>query len=200
MIRPSDFRHIRLALAAALAMLLAGAAVVAYLANWHKAERRLSREADAAHREIQLRLARAREEEAEIKAKIDRFNGLLARGIIGEEHRLDWVEQIRRIRTTRRLLDLSYEIAPQTPIDPLAAPGTSGAYEFYASPMQLRLPLLHEGDLVNFLGDLEQSASAFIRPRSCTVERAAPAAGTNAQLRADCVIDWITVRERTPAG
>lgn len=203
MFRRSDLRHVRLSLAAAVLMLAAGAAAVAYVNEWRNTERRLTAQAEAAQREIQLRLSRAREEEAEIKAKIERFNALLDRGIIGEERRLDWVEQIRGIRGARRLLDLSYEISPQGPLETSAAPGASGNYEFFASPMHLVLPLLHEGDLIGFIGDLQSSASAFIRPRRCVVERAAGAPGSsvaNAQLRADCVIDWITVRTRTPAG
>lgn len=203
MIRRSDFRYLRASLAATIVMIVASGLLVAYVADWHKKERRLTEQAEDSHRQLQTRLARAREEEAEIKSKIDQFNALLARGVVGDERRLDWVEQLRNIRSGRRLLDLSYELSPQGLLDPLAAPVSSGGYEFYASPMRLTLPLLHEGDLINLLDDLEATVSAYIRPKRCTVERAVGAGGTptgNAQLRADCIIDWITVRARLSAG
>jgi hypothetical protein len=141
---------------------------------------------------------RARDEQAEISAKIGRFGELAAAGIVGEERRLEWVERIREIRSVRRLYDLQYEIAPQRPLDANAAPGNSGSFEFMSSTMRLQLDLLHEQDLIHFLDDLEHSVSAFVRPERCSVERsgAAGPAGSIALLKAECTLDWITIRER----
>ena len=137
-----------------------------------------------------------RSEETEIKQKSAVFSGLQARGVIGEEQRLEWVELLKTIRDRRRLLDLQYEIAPQRALD--AAPGS--AFTFYASTMKIQLKLLHEEDLTRLLDDLRQQARALIQVKSCTVSRLprGSADGT-AQLLADCQIDWITLRE-TAAG
>lgn len=199
-----DFRRIRLALAAALVMLVAGAAVVYAAMQLHQAEKKNQAMAQAKRAEIQGKLVRARDEEAEIKNKIARFNALAARGIFGEERRLDWVELIRRIQDARKLIDVQYEIAPQQPLDANILPGAGGAFDYLASTMQLRMKLLHEEDLLNFLTDLRQSAQAHIRVRRCDVERlprGAPAGGHGLppQLAAECTIDWITIRERKGA-
>lgn len=198
-----DFRRIRLSLAAAALMLAAGAAAIFSASQLLKAEKKNHDAAKARRAEIQGQLFRARDEELEIKHKIARFNELTRRGIFGQEQRLDWIEQIRQIKTTRKLLDIQYEITPQLPLDPAILPGSSGDFEFFSSSMQFRMQLLHEEDLLYFLDDLRASAQAFLRIRRCDIDRLPKSGGDgrgpSPQLSATCAADWITVRERKNA-
>jgi len=198
-----DFRRIRLSLAAAIVMAAVGGAIVYASMLLHQAEKKNQAMAQAKRAEIQGKLMRAREEELDIKGKIARYNALSSRGIFGEEQRLDWVEQIRRIKTARKLFDIQYEIAPQQAIDAATLPGSSANFDFLSSPMQMKMKLLHEEDLLNFLADLRAAAQAYLRVRRCDVERLPKAAGESRgippQLSADCTIDWITIRERKGA-
>lgn len=198
-----DFRRIRLSLAAAIAMAAAGGAIVYASMQLNQSEKKNQAMAQAKRAEIQGKLSRAREEELEIKGKIARYNALSSRGIFGEELRLDWVEQIRRIKTARKLFDIQYEIAPQQTLDAATLPGSSANYDFLASSMQMKMKLLHEEDLLNFLSDLRAAAQAYLRVRRCDVDRLPKATGDNRgippQLNADCTIDWITIRERKGA-
>jgi hypothetical protein len=198
-----DFRRIRLSLAAALVLIAAGAAIAFASIRLEQAEKQQRAAAQAKRSEIQGRLARARDEELEIKRKIARYNQLAARGILGEERRLDWVERIREIKNARKLFDIQYEIAPQQRIDSAILPGASADYDFLSSTMQMRMKLLHEEDLLGFLADLRATVPAYIRLRRCDVERlpkaAAGTGGVPPQLAAECTIDWITLRERKSA-
>lgn len=192
-------RHIRWALLALLFMLAAGAAAVLYASQFHAGAVADLARAIEARGEAQKKLFRARDEEQELRATAARFQELDQRGIVGDERRLDWVEQIRRIRERRKLFDLQYEIAPQQPLDGATQ---IGAYRFMASQMRLTLQLLHEDDLLGFLGDLSAQVPAYLRTRRCTVDRLpappAPAPVASPQLRAECELQWITIR--TPAG
>ena len=201
-ITKEDFSRISLSLAAAVIMIIIGAGVVYASLQLHQAEKKGKVMAQARQKESQEKLARARDEELEIKKKIARFNELSNRGIFGEELRLDWIELIRRIKEARKLIDVRYEIAPQQVLDAGILPGSSGSYVYLTSTMQLRMKLLHEEDLLNFLSDLRASAHAYIRVRRCDVERlprASDSGGIPPQLGADCTIDWITVREKKAA-
>lgn len=201
-ITKEDFSRISLSLAAAVIMIIIGAGVVYASLQLHQAEKKGKAMAQARQKESQEKLARARDEELEIKKKIARFNELSNRGIFGEELRLDWIELIRRIKEARKLIDVRYEIAPQQVLDAGILPGSSGSYVYLTSTMQLRMKLLHEEDLLNFLSDLRASAHAYIRVRRCDVERlprASDSGGIPPQLGADCTIDWITVREKKAA-
>ncbi len=182
-----------------LALVGAGA-VLASLKFRDVADKSL-KQATAIQREIKAKLARANDEEIELRDKILRYNAMEQKGILGEEHRLDWIEQIRKVEERHKLLEIQYELAPQKPLDTKVLPLTGGDFEVLSSPMSLDMPLLHELDLLNFLADLNKEVTAYLRLRRCAIERTAPQAATKgsiavAQLRARCELDWITIREK----
>lgn len=195
-----DLKRIGPSLAAAILMAGVGAGIVFTSTQQLQAEKKSHASAQARRAEELNRLARVRDEEQEIKQKIARYNTLAARGIIGDEKRLDWVEHIRRIRDDRQLYDIEYEIAPQQPIDTTILPAGGGRFEFRSSGMRMKLPLLHEYDLLNFLDGLGAAAPAYLRARECSVARLPRDPGRKGgpapQLSAECTIDWITVRDK----
>lgn len=198
-----DFKRISISLAGAIIMLACGAAAIAFLTQLLQVEKKQLAAAQAGRTDIQSKLSRARDEEIEVKKKIARFNELAGHGVFGQEQRLDWIEAIRRIRNDRKLLDIQYEIAPQQPLEAAILPGSSPGFDFYASSMQMKMKLLHEEDLLNFLDDLRAAAPAFLRVRRCDIDRMPKSAGEirglQPQLGADCTIEWITLRERKGA-
>jgi hypothetical protein len=158
------------------------------------------RQAALAQRERQLsteRLARIAEEEREVKEKINVYQRLKALHIIGEERRLEWADAVARIRAQRELLDVRYRVERQRLL--LSAPGKPGNIDFFASTMRVDLALLHEEDLLRFLGDLRDSGNAYYAVRSCSMSRTGNAGGGATlvpRLRADCNIDLITLIDR----
>ncbi|MBS3934949.1 MAG: hypothetical protein KGZ43_02150 [Sulfuritalea sp.] len=178
-----------------LALLLATGLVFAALHYRNQIERE-HQAAQAQLAESSARLARVREDEREIRAKIDRYGEIIARGHTEPEHRLEWVETLRGIREQRRLISMEYEIAPQRPLDPKTV--VTGGYSFLTSTMKLDMLLLHENDLLGLLADLSAQVDALVSVRQCTLERlnGAPQAHPAALLRARCEIDWITLQEK----
>ena len=181
----------------ALAMTLAGGAAI-WASNELATEVRQSHaQAQSGRDAAQRALSATRAEEAEIAAKIDRFRHLVERGAVGPEQRLAWVELIRDARARHGLGAVDYEFSPQRPLDPALAPADTGQLEATSSALRIRMPLLHEGQLVALLDDLVQHASALVRVRECTISRAAATAPGGEQLNADCLLDWITFRPRS---
>lgn len=114
------------------------------------------------------------------------------RGLIGDEHRLDWIRLIDEIRDSGRVAALDYQFGTPQAID------TDGVtdYRFRRSGMQLHMRLLHEGDFLFVLAQLRERASALIRMRSCRLARLADedaGNGRSARLDVYCRLDWITV-------
>lgn len=144
--------------------------------------------------ETRARLARVNEDERDIREKIVRYQEIIQRGLTKPEQRLQWVETLKSIKESRRLLGLNYEIAPQRPLDPKQV--TSGGYDFLVSPMKLDLPMLHEEDLLGLLTDLSSQTQALIGIRRCQIDRLAPGTQGNANLKAVCDIDWIKLQEK----
>lgn len=188
----NDFVRIQLSLAAAIAMIAAGLGI-AWLANQQVRSAMQTRiGASSQLNEYEGKLRQVRAEENEIKEKSALYSNLRARGVIGEEQRLDWVELIKEIKEQRKLLDVQYEFAPQQTLERAALPG----FSFRSSTMKLQMKLLHEGDLLNFINDLRRYAKAYVRVRSCNVTRiprSATPTGSAALLNAECQLDWITI-------
>jgi hypothetical protein len=185
----------------ALALLAAGAA----LAWWSRAAvfeaRRALVSAQEQRRQNTERLARIAEEEREVNANLALYRQLRELNVLGEERRLEWADAIARIRTQRELLDLRYRVERQRLLG--AFPGNPANVEFYASTMQVDLALLHEEDLLRFLGDLRASGNAYYSVRRCGVRRtgmAATGATITPRLHADCLIDLITVVDKAAKG
>lgn len=199
MMRLNDLRRAGASALLALAMALAGAAAVWASTRLAGDVRQAHERALAARTEAQRALAGARAEEAEIAAKIDRFRHLVERGAVGTEQRLAWVELIRDARARHHLGAVDYEFSPQRLLDPLIAPSDADQLEAAGSTLRIRMPLLHEGQLIALLDDLAFNASAVVRVRECSVTRAAMASDAE-QLVADCLLDWITFRPRQGAG
>jgi len=192
-----EMRRLAVPLAIALALLAGGALLVQWSGESLAAAQRLHAAAQAERREAAERLARIAEEEREVSQKLDVYRRLRSLNILGEEQRLEWADAITRIRTQRELLDLRYRVERQQLL--FSALGKPANVEFYASTMKVDLALLHEEDLLRFLGDLRESGNAFYAVRRCSMQRTGQVAtgtGLTPRLRADCEIDLITIIDR----
>lgn len=196
----NDLKRMQWAIAFLVVMTLIGGGSVWSVQQLKRSSEKSLRDVSAERRDIQGKLARAREEQQELRDKIGRFQELKAHGLIGPEQRLDWIEIIARLKATRGIFKLDYDFAPQRPVDASVLPGgaAAGGFEIMSSQMRLQLQLLHEGELLNFLSALRDAVPALVQVRSCTIERLAPGntdRGKNAQLKAECILEWITLRE-----
>jgi hypothetical protein len=181
------------------AALIAGGAVAVVLSQRLVQKAAGERQAATAERQsAQDKLARATDEEREIRDRLADYRKLLDRGVIGGEQRLDWVDRIAEIKARRKLFDVRYSIDAQRAVD---YPGLAGGgdVELLASPMSLEMALLHEEDLFRFLDDLRGALSAHVVVRSCAIqrnERVATEPGLAPRLLATCSIDLVTIRDR----
>lgn len=138
---------------------------------------------------LEQRLMQASNEEQELKLRADQFQRLQQSGMGGGENRLAWTELLRDLQKSLRIPGMSYEFGIQKPLDPkyVDKPG----YAF--SPMRLRLSLLHEGDLINFLSRLQSQAPALVLLRSCKLAPMPKSEDALVQLQADCELHWVSL-------
>jgi len=192
-----ELRQLALPLLACLALLAAGSALITWTESKRAAEERTLVAARVERSQAKERLMRIAEEEREVKEKLEIYRRLKSIGILGDEQRLEWADAMARIRTERELPDLRYRVERQQPLKTVH--GKPANVEFYASTMHVVLALLHEGDLLNFLGDLRASGNAYYAVRSCALARTGQPAtivGLSPRLRAECEIDLITIVDR----
>lgn len=145
------------------------------------------------HNEINNKLHQAENDRQEIQDYQPKFIALREQGFIGEERRLDWVEQIRLIQENRKLLPIAYEISAQQIIQP-DPEILLGDLELHSSQMKLQMSLLHEGDLFNFMSDLKHAG--FYTVQGCKIKRpVADSENVHLPLTAECSIYWLTLGE-----
>ena len=179
---------------AVLAALLIGLAIAAGLwSTGGTGKARVERDAAAARKlEIEKRLGRVRTEEQEIKARTQQFQQMELAGMIGQEKRLEWTELLRDLQRQLRLPGMNYEFGPQVPLESVGGAG----YAYHSSQLKIQLRLLHEEDLLNFVGQLQKEAKALVVLRGCKLSR--PPGGSTArdaaQLVGECTMEWITLR------
>lgn len=192
-----DFRKLALPIALCVGLLATGAGLI----WWMDAGLAQARAALAAARaeglQAREKLARIAEEEREVNQKLAVYRRLQALNVLGPERRLEWADTMKRIRTGRELLDLSYRVDRQKPLT--SVPGKPVGVDFFSSRMKVDLALLHEGDLLTFLRDLRDSGNAYYSVEHCALTStgvAATAPTLGPRLRADCEIELITILDR----
>jgi cell division protein FtsB len=195
---PKSGRHLIVPAIVAAALFAVGATAVIGAQQFLQKARSEQQKAAADRQAAQSRLARATDEEREIRDTLVDYEKLLKRGLIGEEQRQDWVDRLGQIKAARKLFDVKYTVDPQRPVD---YPGIAGPgeVEFLASQMKLDLSLLHEEDLFRFLEDLRGALNTHVVVRSCTIQRLEQPASERTltpRLHADCALDLVTIRDR----
>ena len=120
-------------------------------------------------------------------------------GFVGPEQRLNWVDGLREVNREARMFGIDYQIGQQE-----AYPGaaTLGMPELpmRQSIMRVRMPLLHEGDLMSFFRLLAARGDGVFTINACDLRRTerSPGIGAEPTLLAECELAWITVAEPEP--
>lgn len=131
-----------------------------------------------------------------LQENYDPYKQLVRQGLIGNEHRLYWVETLRNIAEVLKLKKVTYRIEPQQAFvaDYLT---DLGEISVSASPMFLQMDLLHEGDLLYLLDELNKKAPGSFHVNNCKLKRTQnkfilhPA---NTNMLAECNLDWFTLK------
>lgn len=144
-----------------------------------------------------LNAARARQQQGQTEARmiaqhINAYHALIARGFIGEENRLAWIEAVQLANQDARLYGLTYTLSPRAAAPPTLASGLP----LKQTRMVVNMPLLVETDLPRFLDALRVRAPGIFRVNQCHLSRitdAPPQAVNQPEIEAECELLWFTV-------
>jgi hypothetical protein len=192
-----DIKELKLPIAAAAVLTVLGAGL-ALASERYLAQARVSlEEAKRQRAEAQTRVEQVAEEEREIRQNLVHYQDMTNRGMATEEDRLDLIDSIGTFKNERKLFEIRYQIGPQKPLD-YAGIRPAGPLDLVASRMKLEMLVLHEQDLMGFIGDLERSGKAYVSLRNCTLSRAdnpsTPALAIVPRLRSECQIDLVALK------
>jgi hypothetical protein len=144
-----------------------------------------------------LNAARARQQQGQTEARLiaqhlDAYQALIARGFVGEETRLAWIEAVQLANRDARLYGLSYTLSPRA-----AAPAAlASGLPLNQTRMVVKMPLLVETDLPRFVDALYARAPGVFRVDRCRLSRlsdAPPQFINQPEIDAECELLWFTV-------
>lgn len=188
-------RRMLLALAACVALLLAGLTLLMLARNERAAAQQGLAGAQAALDDIEQRTAKLAPLLQNPQAVIRLYGQLQASGLIGEPDRPRWIAALRETLqggpwlNARYLLgageDVAMPAAAQEWIDILGetAPVLRG------QPLTLTLEGTHEGELLDVLSRLNHSNAATFELRDCELARRSDAFG----MDATCTLRWLSL-------
>ncbi len=128
-----------------------------------------------------------------LRTETSRFLQLQAKGIVGPEPRLRWVEDVRDIAARAGLVSISYELEPRVPA---AINMNTGGYQLFTSLMRLKLELRHEGDLFRFMDMLEARGGGLFDLSACGLVRSHDDVGIRLQesnVLVNCELLWYSL-------
>jgi len=207
----ADFQLMRWSIAAISSSVILSSTILYSSQIYADHTKKNLRTAQSQMNDARRRLTAAQQDQENMAAYSRDYSILEERNIIGDEHRLDWMEGLDNLRRQNLALDFSYSIAPQKIYMPQPAID-SGNYDIHYSEMKLKLELLHEGQLWNFISALHKQIRGQYQIESCSMQRApntssgnklgdvddeydvAPIITTN--IKAECNGGWITLRNR----
>lgn len=134
-----------------------------------------------------------------------RFRDLEQRGMIGEEHRLSWIETLQTINQDLKLPVLRYEISPQRTAELDGAGIDTGRFSLRRSDMTVNFGALHEGDVLRLLDTLAGAGDGLMETESCSMKHSR-SDGTivhdagSANLETSCRLHWYTLRIEQESG
>ncbi|MDP2828512.1 MAG: hypothetical protein Q8O37_07885 [Sulfuricellaceae bacterium] len=194
----ADWLALRMPIAVIVVVMLSGAALVA---GTHAALKKTNANVIASEKslkEARDQLYKSGEEKNRILRFSQSYLDLQQAGFVGEEERINWVDALRATSLQLKLFGANYQIEARQAYKPQGLPDT-GNFHLYRSVMKLDLGLLHEEDLMRFLGALANQKVGLFSLQTCSLQnsRSGGAVQTKGQpnLKADCTIDWITLSE-----
>jgi len=131
-----------------------------------------------------------------------KYKALISSGIVGDEHRLNWVDAIEKITELNKIPYLKYKIDKRQNFNSSALTQSYPGIQLLVSTMTLEMQLLHEGDLYTVLNNLQQEAKGLFNVNSCDIIRNITSieslidSQTDKNFSAKCDLSWYTIQQQ----
>ncbi len=197
MLTPQDWRKLRYPLLALGGALVFIGLLVSLADQYHTNNKKALQQYQTLNNQARDKYQSSGLEKETIIEYLPKYYDLLSSGFVGEERRIEWIEQLRLIHSQYKLFSIDYNISLQETFKPNFITNM-GNFVMHRSTMKLDLDMLHEGDIINLLEGLQKKTTPFI-VRECEITRPIgakiEAKKITANLKASCQIDWLTLRD-----
>lgn len=145
--------------------------------------------------DVKMQLEELKEDKEIISIYLDNFKAMEKDGLFNAKHRVDWVDTVNEARRKMKLSIVRYQIFPQEQFS-AAYLLNEGLVDVVSSKIKLEAGLLHEGDLADLFGWMDQHAPGQIHFSSCNLKRVETVFGYYSHgpnLSVECELDWFSI-------
>jgi hypothetical protein len=189
-----DLLPLRLPAVALIAAVIASVLLVSFSGEKYTIEQQRVRAARTQMEEASKRYRDSDLEKELIARYLPKYRALEARGFIGSENRISWIDALRIADQRAGGFGVQYHLSAQSPYKGLLSDNPI-ATRLRRSTMDIRFGVVHEGQFLAFLDALEAQDAGMFALRSCSLEpvrKDKPQPRTQ-NLNARCEIDWVTL-------
>ncbi len=167
--------------------------------NWFLvAQGKELRRQEQAVMEMRQKFNSAAEDVKQIDVYYPRFKSYKVQGIVGEEDRVTWVENLARQARERHVISLTYSVAPPEILVWKTFGKMNGA-DVYGSAMKVEAGLLHEEELMDLLAGLRAESKGLFSIQECMIDRKGKEGQLNhsgdvANFTGICQLMWYTIK------
>lgn len=193
-----DWLKLRLPLVMLGIVLIAISLMLVFAQSYSKAQATLMQKQQNLLNAARQRYQSSGMEKDTITEYLPQYQALINKGLVGEEHRIEWVEALREQHNSNKLFGIKYSISQQEEYKPSFIP-SFGGFSLHRSVMKLDFDMLHEGDILKLTESLSAENAAPFMLRDCEITRLNAGGALSKQLvanlHAQCELDWLTLRE-----
>ncbi|OUS10382.1 hypothetical protein A9Q89_11185 [Gammaproteobacteria bacterium 53_120_T64] len=157
-------------------------------------------------RSLRVNIANIAHDKVLIKDYQLSYESLTSKGFFDREKRLAWIEQLQMTADRLGLPNLRYQINLQTEIKQGELPMPSSV-TLFKSQLNFQTRLLHEGDLLSLIGDLQNHNSGLLVVDHCKLSRntgrdnhSRKSQNDTYHFHSECDVSWYTLGKRTAPG
>jgi hypothetical protein len=195
----SDFRLMRWSLAAISASILLSGVILYSSSLYADSAKKNLHTAQIKMHDAREHLTMARQDLENLSVYSQEYYTLENKKVIGDDHRLDWIDELEKLRNQNLVIDFRYKIDPQKKYAPQPALN-SGSFDIHYSETKLQFDLLHEGQLMNFFDALHKQTNGWYQLEGCTMQRTdmneEDVTAAVPHIKAECSGGWITLKNR----
>jgi predicted lysophospholipase L1 biosynthesis ABC-type transport system permease subunit len=198
--RQIDWQYLRGGLIVFACLLTVAGALLWGVDTYHRRVDDAFHEQEREFSSAKRRYEEARRNRAVYQQHLSDYRRYMERGVIGEEQRLSWIEQLQALNEEYKLASLNYEISPQEEAE-LPGLDVPANVQLNVSRMELEAGLLHEGDAVSLWKEFRNQSKGFYAIKECELnsnnldrQGSRDYRPYTAYVDMTCLLDWYTIK------
>lgn len=169
-----------------------------YSADYLRSQKSLDRKLQTEISDFEQKLATIEDQRRLLRENREEYISWVEKGAVGEQDPVDWVREMKNIVDERKFHPPEFQFGGTMNHSSKAYPWTKDSTVNVAvMPMSLKLPMLHDLDMLVFLENLDARVGSLFFPIECDFVRVETefALANRVNMESSCMLDWVFIND-----